>query len=352
MPNLQVIQSAISKLPDGLPLVAAIPGGTTGIGSYIAKALAKTYANHGDKLRVYIVGRNVMRAENVLSECRQISPGSDWRFVRATDLALISEVDHCCAEIVRQETEAPFRDGVARLDLLYMTYSYPVLKERSTTSEGLDSFIATLYYTRIRFIMQLLPLLTVSTLPSQIVSVYAGTMEDGTKSGEFPVGCPPDSIYGIGAVRKHTSFMKTFMFEELAQKHAGRLRLTHILPGLVDGPGFQSPDVPGWFKVVWRLLKPLLGWYMTSPDVCGQVMVYLATSHFPARGASTEVKNVTRDSRGEVGGGAYSVGQRADAQKGIMYEKVRQADTSKRIWDHTMDVLEKAEKARVPSSRE
>ena len=132
MPGLPAIQLAIAELSKGPPIVVALPGGTTGIGSYIAEALATTYANDGSKLRVYVIGRNVARAEIVLSKCRKTSSGSEWRFIQTPDLALISEVDRCCSEIVRQETEAPFQGGRARLDLLYMTYSYPVLKDRSS----------------------------------------------------------------------------------------------------------------------------------------------------------------------------------------------------------------------------
>ena len=132
MPNMKAISAAVAELPKGPPLVAALPGGTTGIGAYIAKALATTFAKDGSKLRVYIVGRNAQRAEDVINEAKKISPGSEWRFLKATDLALISEVDRCCAEIIRQETESPFHGGPVRLDLLYMTHCYPILKERSS----------------------------------------------------------------------------------------------------------------------------------------------------------------------------------------------------------------------------
>jgi NAD(P)-dependent dehydrogenase (short-subunit alcohol dehydrogenase family) len=132
MPNLKIIRAAIADLPNGPPLVVALTGGTTGIGSYVAEALASTFAKHGSKLRVYIVGRNATRAESVMTQCQATSPGSEWRFVQATDLALISEVDRACAEIIRQETEAPFHGGPVRLDLLYMSHCYPILKERSS----------------------------------------------------------------------------------------------------------------------------------------------------------------------------------------------------------------------------
>jgi NAD(P)-dependent dehydrogenase (short-subunit alcohol dehydrogenase family) len=130
MPNLSAIRAGIAKLPDGQPVVAAIAGGTTGIGSYVAKELAKVFASKGSKLRVYIIGRNANRAESVLKEGREISPGSDWRFVEATDLALISEVDRASQEIIRQENEAPLSGGPARLDMLYMTHSYSLFAPR------------------------------------------------------------------------------------------------------------------------------------------------------------------------------------------------------------------------------
>lgn len=215
----------------------------------------------------------------------------------------------------------------------------------TATKEGVDAFIATVYYTRIRFIMQLLPLLTASRLPATVVSVYAGSFEDGTKAGEFPIGCPSDAAYSINTVRKHTSFMKTFLFEELAEQYSGKIRFTHIYPGLVDGPGFTNPEAPTWFKIVWRILKPLMSWYMTSPEVCGQVMLYLATESYPAHNSNNPEVGVARSSQGQIGDGAYSVGQRGDSQKGIMYEKVRQADTRRKIWDHTMETLDMAEKA-------
>lgn len=146
--------------------------------------------------------------------------------------------------------------------------------------------------------------------------------------------------------------MKTFFFEELAEKYAGKISLSHIYPGLVDGPTFYSLDMPAWFRVVWTLMKPL-AWllYMTSPDVCGEVMLYLATPRYPAKG---ELENgqklvngveIAKSTKGEIGGGSYALGQRGDVwNKGKSYEKVRTDDTSKQVWDHTMETLERIEK--------
>jgi hypothetical protein len=133
MPNINIIRSAVADLSLGPPLVVVLSGGTTGIGSYVANSLAKSFTSNGSKLRVYIVGRNATRAKVVMDQGKSISPGSDWRFVQATDLALISEVDRSCAEIIRQETEHSLHDKPS-IDLLYMSHSYPILKEQSSKS--------------------------------------------------------------------------------------------------------------------------------------------------------------------------------------------------------------------------
>ncbi|KAJ6104658.1 hypothetical protein N7523_010978 [Penicillium sp. IBT 18751x] len=347
MPNLKVIRSAVAELPKGQPLVVCLVGGTTGIGSYVAKSLARAFASHGSLLRVYIVGRNATRAAEVIAQATSTSPGSDWRFVQATDLALISEVDRSCEEIIQKESEAPLHKTPS-IDLLYMSHCYPILGKPTITSEGLDAFISTVYYSRMRFILQLLPLLTASSLPGHVISIYAGGHEDGTSPGELPIGCPPPETYGVTGVRKHTCFMKTFMFEELAERNAGKLSLTHIFPGLVDGPAFYSPEMPYWFKILWRVLKPLASFYMTSANDCGDVMAYLATSRYPAKGTTDKQtaggNEVVNSTLGEYGGGCYAVGQRGDVgAKGKSYAKVRKDETSKLVWDHTMETLTKIE---------
>lgn len=129
MPNLQTIRAGIAELPKGRPIVVALIGATTGIGSYVAKTWAETFAEHGTKLRVYIVGRNITRAEALLKYCRDTSPGSEWRFVQAIDLSLISEVDSVSRIISQQEESLPFAGGPARLNALYLSQAQSPVQE-------------------------------------------------------------------------------------------------------------------------------------------------------------------------------------------------------------------------------
>jgi hypothetical protein len=203
-----------------------------------------------------------------------------------------------------------------------------------------------LYYSRIGFIQNLTPLLTSSLTTAHVISIFAGGFEDPVKPSETPIGTPAKADYGINSVRKHVAFMKTFAFEELAEQHAGKISFTHIYPGLVDGPGFLSDVNPLWFRVVWRVMKPLMSWYMTSPEVCGEVMLFLATARYPAKGVAKEgdvVGGVAYSSQRKLGGGAYGVGQRGDENTDVKYGKVRKEDTRKRVWEHTMEVFKEAE---------
>lgn len=204
--------------------------------------------------------------------------------------------------------------------------------------------MALLYYSRMRFIQNLTPLLLASTTTAHVISIFAGNMEDSIKSGEDAIGTPPPGTYGITSVRRNTCFMKTFYFEELAEKHAGRISFVHIYPGLVDGPTFYGDDIPKWFRVVWRILKPLLSWYMTSPEVCGQVMVYLATRRYPAKGAIASGVDVASSSHHELGGGAYAVGQRGDESQKVSWARARKNNTGEKVWQHTQEVFQQAGK--------
>jgi hypothetical protein len=172
-------------------------------------------------------------------------------------------------------------------------------------------------------------------------------MEDSITPGTLPIGAPPADKYNITSVRNHTTFMKTFAFEHLAEQHAGKISFTHIYPGLVDGPTMYNDVNPLWFRIVWRVVKPLVSWYMTSPDTCGDVMVYLATKRYPAKGEAQDsgvVGGVAYSTQRTLGGGAYGVGQRGDERKDVSYKKVRKEDTEEKVWSHTMGVLEGIEK--------
>lgn len=133
MVHLDVVRSCNASLVKNQPLVAVFVGGTSGIGEYAVRALAATHANHGEGLRLYIVGRNEDAATKIISDCLKLCRSGQFRFVRADDLSLLRDVDRVCAEIIKAEQEKNQTGGTLRVDLLVMTQGYLAFESRKGT---------------------------------------------------------------------------------------------------------------------------------------------------------------------------------------------------------------------------
>lgn len=120
--SLKLVQSVNASFVANQPLVAVFVGGTSGIGSHTIKALATAHGKGGKGLRAYIIGRNAKAAEDVLGHCQIVCPSGEFHFIRASDLALMKEVDLTCAELLRvEEKEATKKGETPRIDMLFMS---------------------------------------------------------------------------------------------------------------------------------------------------------------------------------------------------------------------------------------
>ena len=121
MVQLDVVRRCNAQLMQSRPLVAVFVGGTNGIGKTTLKALASTHSDKGKGLRVYIVGRRKEATEELISECVRLCPPGDFRFVQASDLSLLEDVDKVCADIIQREEDENKNAGTARVDILCMS---------------------------------------------------------------------------------------------------------------------------------------------------------------------------------------------------------------------------------------
>jgi len=120
--NLDLVKSSNASLVASQPLVAVFVGGTSNIGMHAVKSLAATDGTSGKGLRAYIIGRNAKAAKEIISECQQLCPTGQFRFIQANDLALIKDVDHVSAELIKaEEKEAKAAGETPRIDILVMT---------------------------------------------------------------------------------------------------------------------------------------------------------------------------------------------------------------------------------------
>ncbi|KAK3110619.1 hypothetical protein LTR53_014891 [Teratosphaeriaceae sp. CCFEE 6253] len=228
MVQLNVVRAANKVLAQERPLVAVFVGATSGIGEYTLLALARS---HGDT-------RKGLRVKN---------------------LTLLHEADECCKQIIKTEEGDPFDGSSARIDILCMSQGYLRFGAAEITSEGLEVSMALLFYSRMRFTLNLMPLLLNASSPAHVISVFGAGMEKGAAlyREDLSLARDPARHYSVLNVRVHVAHMTTMYFEHLAQQHAGKLSLVHVFPGLVVTPAFSDSNLPWWFKGLWLLLGPI-----------------------------------------------------------------------------------------------
>ena len=217
------------------------------------------------------------------------------------------------------------------------------------TKEGLDMNMSLLYYSRMRFIVKLLPLLLASPLPAHVVSVYAAGKEGKILPEDLSLRTPQQ--YGVANLRSHVTHMTTFFMEKLAEQNPGHLSLTHIYPGLVFTEAFSSAGLPTWFKVAFRLSAPFVRPLTVPLEENGQRTLFLATPRYPARQVVKSEGTADRD-EASANNGAIEIAVGTDGNRGsgayacdpngetiplkATYKKLRKEGLAGKVWDHTM----------------
>ncbi|THY39208.1 hypothetical protein D6C98_10091 [Aureobasidium pullulans] len=260
-------------------LTAVFVGGTSGIGEYTLRSLAAHYGKSSQSLSLYLVGRNNDAASRIFNDCRKLCPSGRFTFVKASNLSLIRDVDSASDEIKKLVSDASTKKGTAAcIDFLVMSHADLYIGGRRETKEGLDKTMSMLYYSRMRFAINLMPLLRASKAAHVI------------------------SVFGAGL---------TLFMEKLAVQNAGKVAFVHLFPGVVITPAFGNQDLPGWFRAMWTVAKPVVRYVMAiSPEEIGERILYLASPALPPRDAPSATEKGSRkpatSTDGIIGGGAYA----------------------------------------------
>jgi len=198
------------------------------------------------------------------------------------------------------------------------------------TSEKVHLLAALNYYSRIRFITSLLPLLQHAPHLRRIVSVGGGTQEGPLDSTDFPALRVP-----LPALRGHLTSLVTLGLESVART-APEVSFIHDYPGTVRTPllNYMSEEQLSTLTFV-----PL--------GESGERHLYLATSaHLPAKeGGRDGVKvregdEIAVGTNGECGSGMYSVGsdcESASIEVRELLAGLREKGMVDEVWRHTQD---------------
>jgi hypothetical protein len=225
-----------------------------------------------------------------------------------------------------------------------------------------------MYYSRMRILTTLLPLLLRSGLPATVVSVYAA----GAEAKLYPadLSLRDLNLYSYTQARSHMCYMHCLFFEQLAAtlQPGHGLSLIHIFPGLVPGPGFHDPQWPLWFRVLFNyVVMPLFGrWVTVKPQECGERMVSLAAGGYCPGGASGSGSGsdsspsspagtkggvglpVRARTTGEPGSGVYSLTWSGESNyPAEKYEVIDKEALRTQVYEHTMKAFQVIEEGRV-----
>ncbi|KAJ1548855.1 hypothetical protein HK405_013929, partial [Cladochytrium tenue] len=246
---------------------AVVLGGTGTVGLGIAARLLELGAN------VVIVGRNDAATRHL-----QPLPGSTLRFVRC-DASLLAD-----ARAAVEKVQAVPEIAEVGLDFLVVV-SGIYADHHEETSEGRDRLMAITFWTRMVFVIKLMPQLARRS------------------------GCPVDlddldmkkCAYSFFTVTPKAGQLIDAVFKELARRNpTAGVRFVHTHPGIILKPGFD--EWPLLVRSGIRLFGPLIARTAAqNADVSVQMLLHPATGPSAATAAKPATTFEVRDGWGNPG---------------------------------------------------
>ena len=228
---------------------------------------------------------------------------------------------------------------------LVPTYGERTLSDHTThaeTSEDLHYATALAYYSRTRFIVNLLPLLQQATALRRVVTVLVGGKEGPLDTSDFQGW----NVSGLSQ-RGHAASLVTLSLEGLAKK-APEVTFIHNFPGAVKtdlSKDLKKGVMTSVLKAAFMVIGPFI--YIPNQE-CGERHLFLATSAKYPAGTGKDASgvplagevSVARGTSGEIGTGVYTVGsdgESAGPKVMKLLVKSRKEGVVEKIWKHTED---------------
>ncbi|KAF2752313.1 hypothetical protein M011DRAFT_516577 [Sporormia fimetaria CBS 119925] len=332
--EIRAHNSTLSKAL-GPGLVAIFVGGTSGIGL----STARDFVRSTQSPHIYLIGRDSAAAERIIPEFTSLNPNSKTTFIKS-DVSLLKNVDEACRAIKAKED---------KVNLLFMTAGYFTMNgARTDTGEGLDRKLALHYYSRMRFIHNLQPLLEAAGKnqdPKMNLSRVVSVLDSGMGRSGVPnfADLALKQNFGLKACAVHGCTMNSYAFEHLAAQMP-YTSFIHASPGMVatNVGRDMGPIANAVFGVVNKLTRPLIP-MNKSIEESGERHLFASTApQFAPRNNAQGVQGVARGNDEAEGSGSYAV----DYNSNIWPEsqnarQLRKEGAVDKIWKHTEEVFGK-----------
>lgn len=349
-----MVSAAVAKaandniLPATLPadFTAVFIGATSGIGRSALEQLVT--ASRHQQLHIYVVARDATAAAQQIAGLRQINPSAVIELIEK-DVSLVKSVDEV-AEIVKKRE--------SKVDLLFLSMGFIPFAGRkgnttikpshktsftnaaSDTTEGLEPSMTTRYYSRIRAIQLLLPLLNASPNP-HVTNILAGGQEAPLIEDDLDLARPGN--FSFIQASKHSATMLTLMLEKFASENPV-VSFVHAFPGPVATPTLTRGS-SGIVAILMRwIISPFVNTFIAESVInSGAKALFYATnarytvsSREALAAAMPEGVGKARQSKG----GVFLVHQNGEpAGDERLLDDLRKA--SEAVWEHTTDVFER-----------
>jgi NAD(P)-dependent dehydrogenase (short-subunit alcohol dehydrogenase family) len=309
------------------PRVAVFAGGTSGIGKYTIKALVAT----GTSVRIYLIGRKGSKegAEAFIQELHAINPKAEVVWTEG-EISLLAETKRVCEVIKSKES---------RIDLLFLTAGYAPMGTRTETTEGLEITQALEYYSRMLFVLHLLPLLNKVENP-RVVSVLAGGLERANAINLDDIGLKKPGNFGLINGQTQFGALNTVTLEKLADDNP-HVTFIHSWPGWVSTGnarrGLEKNPIIAW--LVSLFLEPFIRIFAISDESSGQRYLFQCTSAvYGSRGVPWKGEPGL-NTRGKQEGGLFLVDYKCNHSTNAKVVPVLREKARDQVWKHTQDVF-------------
>jgi NAD(P)-dependent dehydrogenase (short-subunit alcohol dehydrogenase family) len=324
MASLQAMRESNSRIASALPagLVAVFVGATSGIG----ETAMKRFTELARKPRIYFIGRRENEGGRIQSELKALHAEGEYHYLKH-DVSLLRNVDDACRYL---------KDREKTINLLFL--SCGTLISGRETNEGVYYSTALTYYSRTRFIVNLLPQLKQATLLRRVVTVAAGG-----KEGKVFLEDLPARNLGVLTFRGHITSMITLSLATIARQ-APSVSFIHNYPGFVKtGLSRELTGIgPAISKVI---LGPVMAILQIPIKETGERQVYFATSaRVPPRldyerAGGVYLSKGTETAVGVDGHrGVYSIDYEAEGTTDkvqAVLKGLTEDGTAAKIWEHT-----------------
>ncbi|GIZ44733.1 hypothetical protein CKM354_000792400 [Cercospora kikuchii] len=264
--------NASLKQTHSSPTTALFVGATSGIGLATLQAFAK----HLSSPHAIVVGRDQQTFQPHLDNLKTLNPNGTYTFLES-DISLLANVDKV-SKVIKSTLSQ--QQGNSKLDFLFLSQGYISFTGREENADGLDNSVSLRYYSRIRFIQNLLPIMSSS---ARTISILAG----GKEGKIFEDDLDLKKNYSVGNAAGQFATMMTLSFDNFSsQSENSGKGFVHVFPGLTS-TGLLGRSAKGVLGIGMRwVVEPLLGaLVMGKAEDVGERMLFYAMSEEFGKGS-------------------------------------------------------------------